>query len=161
MYRVKGRRVPARRPVTRPSGGTYSPRCQHNRHVNGLADQSLDAHPRPAREVIALPIDHVDARMLRHQPGVRRCVTCPFPRWAPGLCELQRSASFSAQKLLPGPSRNFSSSSVDRRPRMALRCGNLPNRSMMSLWACAYCVSSGSPRADMSSTHRVCASTPS
>jgi hypothetical protein len=63
----------------------------------------------------------------------------------------------SAQNELPGPLSNSNSSAVDVRPRIALRCGKRPNRSMMSLCASAYFVSSGSPNAEMSSRLRACA----
>ncbi len=39
-----------------------------------------------------------------------------------------------------GSLRNSTSSGVDSRPSTALRCGNRPKRSMMTLCACAYSV---------------------
>ena len=56
---------------------------------------------------------------------------------AAGRCST-RCATWPVQKDEPGVFRNSSSSSLEGRPRMALRCGNLPNRAMMSRCLTAY-----------------------
>jgi len=73
--------------------------------------------------------DAIFSRVFPEKPGKSRCAGSllgdDLPRLAVGAGEeIQHALSRSA--------RNAASSAVDSRPRIALRCGNRPKRSMTS-----------------------------